>query len=126
MKQKAQISMETMAGFGLFLLLFLGISALVLNENGYLNDKSLEMDKKDSCLQISQAFYEAKNSRINWQGTTDWNVFVSANTIYIDYNPGIPFQGIYCETLNTGLATTITKGDLNLSYELGTGFIIQQ
>ncbi len=126
MNTRGQISMETMAGFGLFLLLFVGVSAMILNENNYIDSKSQEITKKDACSQIAQAFYEAKNSSIKWIGYADWNYYVSTNTIYVDYSPSTPFQGVYCETLNTNLATMIVKGDVNISYDYSTGFSIKQ
>ena len=126
MNTRGQITMETMAGFALFILLFIGVSQIIFSENNYIDSKSQEITKKDACTQLAQAFYETKNNKVSWRGTVDWNYYVSTNTIYVDYNPSVPFSGVYCETLNTNLAQMILKGDLNLSYNYSTGFLIQQ
>ena len=126
MNNKAQVTMETMAGFGIFLILMVGVSAVIFSENNFLNSQSQDMTKKGSCLRFSQAFFETKNTGLKWVGSADWNFFVSGTEIYVDYKQGAPFDGVYCSTLDTNLLTTIVRGDVNISYTLGSGFTVAQ
>ncbi|MEI7961193.1 MAG: hypothetical protein WCI04_02555 [archaeon] len=126
MNNYGQVTMEVMVGFGLFIIAFLAISSFVFLETNYQNNESDALGEKNVCFYLSQAFFETKNSKITWNGSIDYNTFVSHDTIYINYDPLIPFNGTYCETIDTNLQTTLKKGDANISYTYLGGYLIAQ
>jgi hypothetical protein len=115
-----------MSGFALFLILFIAASGLVFVERTNLDTQSQALTKMGACMMVAQGFYEAKNSKIIWSGSVDWNYYVSGNTVYVDYSADTPFNGIYCETLDTNLTTIILRGDVNIAYDKKSGFSIRQ
>jgi hypothetical protein len=126
MNKKAQVAMETMLGFGIFLLLFIGVSSVVFNENSFQNTKTLEISKQEYCTKLSQAFFETKNSGVLWTGYADWNTYINKNEIFVNYSPNTPFEGVYCSTTDTNLSTMIIQGDINIEYSKSRGYLITQ
>jgi len=126
MNSNGQATMEVMSGFAIFLILFIAISGLVFLERNNLDLQSQALTKTSACMLVAQGFYEAKNSEVTWSGHIDYDYYVSENTVYVDYSTGTPFNGIYCETLDTNLTSQILRGDLNISYDKKLGFTIRQ
>jgi hypothetical protein len=126
MNKRGQITAETLMGFGLFIILFIGLSAYIFSQTDFLTNQSNDLSKKNACLSLSQVFYETKNSKVKWMGNFDYNFFVSHDTIYVNYINGVPFEGVYCQTFDTNLQTNILAGDLNIIYSIGSGYVIMQ
>jgi hypothetical protein len=126
MNRKGQITFEVMAGAGVFLLFFLGVAAYASSETTILNQESDSITQKGDCFYLSQAFFDAQNNKVKWIGHADYNYYIYHDTIYVNYSPGTPFEGVYCETIDTNLTTTISIGDVNISYQVGSGYLINQ
>ena len=126
MNKLGQISFEALVGISIFLVFFMGIAALYASQNTYYQNEAQMLSEKNSCYILSQALFEAKNSETKWAGNFDKNFYLNGNTIYVNYVVGQPFSGTYCNTIDTNTTKTITKGDVNVSYGIGSGFVITQ
>jgi hypothetical protein len=122
-EKKAQVSFETLLGFTIFLIFFMGVIAFTTSETNGLTIQQENLKKMNSCMQLSQAFYEAKNNQIKWIGNADYNFYIKNNSIYVDYNGNGIFDGVYCKTTDTNLTRQVTKGDINIQFDV-TRFVL--
>ncbi len=123
-----QISLETLMGAIIFLVFMVAIVAYTSSQSALIEDQKAALYDKAACDSLAQAIREVKGSSLRWAGTVDRNIYLSNDTLFVNYNPSSPegFGGIYCLTEATSRTMAIVPGDLNISYTHKNKFVFSQ